>query len=239
MERDLLFESFNGDESIFNTTIETNNCHQDSVAIETSSNNNNIKTILLPSQELLYRWLSTNLNDNSNISMKTLLTASKVKKQQQAIIETRQRQVTFIIPTNNKSTNKKQKLSTTTTTTTKSSVIHLHPHDHYDNHTRKLPPSPPAIINYSSTTRKRKLPQQENTTKRTRSIHTLSYQQYLIHHGNDNLNLLATQATQMRGLPISPEVSPSPPPYYNQQRLPSIQTMLSELNHHHHNSNSV
>ncbi|KAI8073641.1 hypothetical protein BDF21DRAFT_423943 [Thamnidium elegans] len=54
------------------------------------------------------------------------------------------------------------------------------------------------------------------------------------YHQEYNLNLLATQATQMRGLPISPEVSPSPPPplypHYNTQKLPSIKAMLSELN---------
>ncbi|GAA5808341.1 hypothetical protein MFLAVUS_001731 [Mucor flavus] len=53
------------------------------------------------------------------------------------------------------------------------------------------------------------------------------------YHQEYNLNLLATQATQMRGLPISPEVSPSPPPplypHYNTQKLPSIKAMLSEL----------
>ncbi|KAI9337342.1 hypothetical protein BD770DRAFT_415642 [Pilaira anomala] len=57
------------------------------------------------------------------------------------------------------------------------------------------------------------------------------------YHQEYNLNLLATQATQMRGLPLSPEISPSPPPLYHQhyqqqqqQKLPSIKVMLSELN---------
>lgn len=120
-----------------------------------------------------------------------MIYASKVKRQQQAIIETRQRQATFIIPTTN-ITNKRQKITRNNNYQNIAGIIH-----------DKFPPSPPSIL----------------IKKRKHQV----YQEY-------NLNLLATQATQMRGLPISPEISPSPPPFYQQQRLPSIKVMLSELN---------
>ncbi|ORE03593.1 hypothetical protein BCV72DRAFT_212958 [Rhizopus microsporus var. microsporus] len=73
------------------------------------------------------------------------------------------------------------------------------------------------------------------TTTRSKRILPLPSQQ-----PDHNLHLLASQATQMRGLPISPSISPSSPtpfllqPIDNQTkqpplRLPSIQSMLSEL----------
>jgi hypothetical protein len=86
-------------------------------------------------------------------------------------------------------------------------------------HKKKLPPSPPS--------RKRKaVYEEEDYNNRNKRC------QYM-----DNLTLLATQATQLRGLPLSPEVSPSPPPLVlnsinhrsTNYRLPSLQTMLSGL----------
>lgn len=95
----------------------------------------------------------------------------------------------------------------------------------------QLPPSPPI---------KRKSSYHQHTTTAAKRQKTLQPPKIMtttaannknnetIDHGNDNLNLLATQAMQLRGLPPSP----SPEPSFKNQRLPSLQTMLSELNQH-------
>jgi hypothetical protein len=134
-----------------------------------------------------------------------------VKRQQEAIIETRQRQIAF----HNK--------TTSVHTSAKKMLIKKKNNAGTIQKRTSLPPSPPPQLKKRKLVDKKKKKQQD-------------YHQYVLEHGNDNLNLLATQATQMRGLPISPEVSPSPPPllYHQQskQRLPSLQTMLSELKQH-------
>ncbi|KAI7893912.1 uncharacterized protein EV154DRAFT_416053 [Mucor mucedo] len=167
VERDLSFESLNGSEWIFTPLAQK---EEPKIRSPRASQREKAATDRPQSkQALLYQWLSSNIEMNY---------ASEVKRQQQAIIETRQRQAAF--NTRN---------------------------HHYQNiagiiHDDTFPPSPPSVL----------------TKKRKHGV----YQEY-------NLNLLAEQATQMRGLPISPEISPSPPPFYHQQRLPSIKVMLSEL----------
>ncbi|KAK4521199.1 uncharacterized protein ATC70_013144 [Mucor velutinosus] len=207
------FESLYGNEWVFTSTVAS--CATDTI---TSPPVNKTKKALrtcyyVPAAEHkspLYRWLSSNVND---------LSAQRAKRQQQAIIETRQRQVAF------------------TTTPTKSSkkkiAGQLNP--------LPLPTSPPTKRKPSSY-----LQQQPSTTAAKRqktSCSSSSTPQPLpmitmqqndhprIDHGNDNLHLLATQAMQLRGLPPSP--SPEPATFKN-QRLPSLQTMLSELNRPHH-----
>lgn len=209
--------------------------------------------LLSNTQEMLYHWLSSNINTNSHNIIQTLISAAKVKKQQQAIIETRQRQIAFVIPMNNKSTNNSKKQHPPITTTSsyhqrKKNTAGIIQYKNDTNTTTPFPPSPPAVSHYTTTWRKRKSQHQLTHTtknKKTKSLPlppppSLPQTTATIYHGaNDNLNLLATQATQMRGLPLSPEVSPSPPPFYHQHRLPSIQVMLSELNHnHYHGHNS-
>lgn len=142
------------------------------------------------SKNVLYQWLSSDIPD--------MAYATRVKRQQQAIIETRQRQAAFIIPTTTMVTNNKRQKRNN----------YQHIAGIIDDDT--FPPSPPSIL-----------------TKKRKHHH---HQQQHLHYQEYNLNLLAEQATQMRGLPISPEISPSPPPFYQQQRLPSIKVMLSELN---------
>lgn len=145
-----------------------------------------------------------------------------MKKQQEAIIETRQRQIAF----HNK--------STANSTGGKKMLLKKKNNAGTIQKRTSLPPSPPP----PQLKKRRSLVEETNHKKKKKQQQQQEYHQYVLEHGNDNLNLLATQATQMRGLPISPEVSPSPPPplLYNQQstkqRLPSLQTMLSELKQH-------
>lgn len=94
----------------------------------------------------------------------------------------------------------------------------------------QLPPSPPikrkSYHQHTTTTAKRQKTLQPPKIMTTTAANNNNNE--TIDHGNDNLNLLATQAMQLRGLPPSP----SPEPSFKNQRLPSLQTMLSELNQH-------
>lgn len=157
----------------------------------------------------LYSWLSSNIyeTDQSPSTLRCLIDSATIKKQQQAIIETRLRKVAF---RNNYRTFGKKNIA--------------------GNNLQKpkLPPSPP--VQFRKRKQEQQQPQQDSCpNKRTRASH----------YGMDNLTLLATQATQLRGLPLSPEVSPSPPPLMlntnnmnnsnNTYRLPSLKNMLSGL----------
>ncbi|CEP12300.1 hypothetical protein [Parasitella parasitica] len=224
VERDLQFESLYGDEWIFTATPSTAPLPKTHI-IESSHSSSSSCHPMPDHKSQLYRWLSLTLND---------LSSHKAKKQQQAIIETRQRQQAFMKPTNKS----KKKIA--------GQLNPLPPHTN----------PPPPLSNTNNHHNKRKsfssYSQQQHTTaaaasnKRQRALqqqpplavtaslyhHHLHHHHHqtegIIDHGNDNLNLLATQAMQLRGLPPSP----SPEPAFKNQRLPSIQTMLSELNQH-------
>ncbi|EPB89458.1 hypothetical protein HMPREF1544_03689 [Mucor circinelloides 1006PhL] len=201
VERDLEFESLYGDEWLFampptNTTTTTTTTPTITTKSDVKIKKESRPLIFMPQKSPLYRWLSSNVND---------LSAQKAKRQQQAIIETRQRQLAFATPTKSK----------------KKIAGQLNP----------LPPSPPTKRKSSSYV------QQQHTSTTTAKRQKTSSQPPMItiqndttriDHGNDNLHLLATQAMQLRGLPPSP----SPEPTFKNQRLPSLQTMLSELNQH-------
>ncbi|KAI8638124.1 hypothetical protein BD408DRAFT_447067 [Parasitella parasitica] len=186
VERDLQFESLYGNEWLFTATPSSaplSNPH----IIDRSR----LCQPMPDHKSHLYRWLSLTLND---------LSSHRAKKQQQAIIETRQRQQAFMTPNKSK----------------KKIAGQLNP----------LPPNPPN--------KRRSSYSQHTAIKRQRApqppivVTAAHYHTERTDHGNDNLNLLATQAMQLRGLPPSP----SPEPAFKNQRLPSIQTMLSELNQH-------
>lgn len=245
VERDHVYQSLNGDEWLFIAP-------PSAPVIEEVVKPVIEHPVLSSTQEMLCHWLSSNINTNSHNIIQTLISAAKVKKQQQAIIETRQRQIAFVIPMNNKSTNnsKKQHAPITTTSSYHQRKKNTAGIIHYKNDTNTptpFPPSPPAVSHYTTTWRKRKTQHQLTTAKSKKTKSSLPLPPppppsrtttTIYHGGNDNLHLLATQATQMRGLPLSPEVSPSPPPFYQQHRLPSIQVMLSELNHNHYHGHS-
>ncbi|OBZ86872.1 hypothetical protein A0J61_05076 [Choanephora cucurbitarum] len=232
LESDISLEPLTGDEWIFHAQPE---------------NRPISSTKSIYSHHPLYQWLSFDLSGqpNSPDMIQTLMSVAKIKRQQQAIIETRQRQSAFIRPT--PSYPKKQKASRLQYRK-QPPLYHKGSHetDHRSCHSKTaLPPSPPhkkrkSIYQSDPIPIKKRLEDDQETlpslsTSTSDTTHD-SYQQYLIDHGNDNLNLLATQATQLRGLPLSPEISPSPPPIvFKQQqdnllRLPSLQTILTELN---------
>ncbi|KAI8328602.1 hypothetical protein EDC96DRAFT_612481 [Choanephora cucurbitarum] len=240
LESDISLEPLTGDEWIFHAQQEN----------KPISSTKSIVTHNRYSHHPLYKWLSFDLSGqhNSPDMIQTLISVAKIKKQQQAIIETRQRQSAFIRPTQTPYP-KKQKASRLQHKK-QPPLYHKGSHetDHRSYHSRTaLPPSPPphkkrkSIYHSDPIPIKKRLEDDQETlpslsTSTSDTTHSSSYQQYLIDHGNDNLNLLATQATQLRGLPLSPEVSPSPPPIvFKQQqdnllRLPSLQTILTELN---------
>ncbi|KAI8081850.1 uncharacterized protein B0P05DRAFT_538307 [Gilbertella persicaria] len=148
-----------------------------------------------PSSNTLYQWLSFNLIDQqkSPEMMQTLVCVAKTKKQQQAIIETRQRKAAFTKPLAIHS--KKHKLTRSQ-------------HKKHTSYPKtSLPPSPPP--------KKRKLPLSGSIPNKKTT--------YIMDHGNDNLNLLATQATHLS--------FPPPIKQENSLRLPSLQTILTELHH--------
>ncbi|KAL9538341.1 hypothetical protein MBANPS3_011009 [Mucor bainieri] len=181
----------------------------------------------------LYRWLSSNVND---------LAAQRAKRQQQAIIETRQRQLAFTTtpsksskkkiagqlnpplppptspPTKRKASSYLPQSATTPLTAAKRQKMTLPSSSSSSSSAPQQPPAPPPMLTLQQQ-------QQHNDTPR-------------IDHGNDNLHLLATQAMQLRGLPPSPSPEPNTS-FKTTQRLPSLQTMLSELNHPHHHHRVV
>jgi hypothetical protein len=165
----------------------------------------------------------------------TLKSVEKIRQQQQAIIETRQLQAIFHSTTttttnnNNNNNNNNTKTikniktsSTTTRSSKKASAEKAFPYT--ENNKRKR-----VYFHYNHVLKKSKLLEEKER------VLPLPSQQ-----PDHNLHLLASQATQMRGLPISPSISPSSPtPFLLQPidnhtkqpplRLPSIQSMLSEL----------
>ncbi|GAN08284.1 hypothetical protein MAM1_0197c07793 [Mucor ambiguus] len=208
------FESLHGSEWLFTSTVAS--CTSDVNTPPVNKIKKELRTCYyVPTVEHkspLYRWLSSNVND---------LSAQRAKRQQQAIIETRQRQLAF------------------TTTPTKSSRKKI------AGQLNPLPPptSPPTKRKASSylqqpstasttTVKRHKTSFSSKTSQPPPMIATQQNDNPRIDHGNDNLHLLATQAMQLRGLPPSP--SPEPNTSFKNQRLPSLQTMLSELNHPHH-----
>lgn len=122
-----------------------------------------IKLPQASTKDSIYKWLSFNLFENcsSPETIQALLITAKTRKQQRAIIETRQRKAGFIPRKRQSAPMKRLKTP----------------------NVKRLKPSPTF----------------------------------------DNLALLATQATQLRGL--------SSPPTH-QHRLPSLQTLLSDLKNH-------
>ncbi|KAI8373299.1 hypothetical protein BD560DRAFT_489216 [Blakeslea trispora] len=220
-ESDISLEPLTGHEWIFQNRLEDRPSKTKSIMTTTTTTNY--------SHHHLYQWLSFDLSGQQSTPdlVETLLSVAKMKKQQQAIIETRQRQSAFIRPSTAVCYPKKQKTAR----------LQHKKQSYQKNH---LPPSPPHKKRKSYHSDpipiKKRLEQDQETlpslsTSTSDTTHS-SYQQYLIDHGNDNLNLLATQATQLRGLPLSPEVSP-PPIVFKQEnllRLPSLQTILTRLN---------
>ncbi|KAI8887142.1 hypothetical protein K501DRAFT_283432 [Backusella circina FSU 941] len=101
------------------------------------------------------------------------------------------------------------------------------------NNATAFPPSPPALTNqymqFTVNSKKRRSWTTQHDTKRPR-IEIMS-KESSHNNNNDNLLLLATQATQMRDLPLSPAVSPTGHDE-QPQRLPSLKTMILELSHH-------
>ncbi|KAL4209737.1 hypothetical protein AB4K20DRAFT_1986589 [Rhizopus microsporus] len=192
-----------------------------------------ITTATIQLSTILHQWLSTDIRDYQPDSamFQTLKSVEKIRQQQQAIIETRQLQAIFHSTNNNNNNNnnnntktiKNIKTSTTTTRSSKkASTEKAFPCT--ENNKRKR-----VYFHYNHVLKKSKLLEEKER------ILPLPSQQ-----PDHNLHLLASQATQMRGLPISPSIAPSSPtpfllqPIDNQTkqpplRLPSIQSMLSEL----------
>lgn len=186
-----------------------------------------------PTIALLYKWISSNvIYEKYHTSV--LKSCARVRKQQEAIIETRQRQIAF------------HTKSTTINASGKKMLLKKKNNAGTIQKRTSLPPSPPpqpkkrkSMLVIETNPKRKKKQQQQQQHRYHHRQQRQEYHQYVLEHGNDNLNLLATQATQMRGLPISPEISPSPPSLLYQQqqkrprqRLPSLQTMLSELKQH-------
>lgn len=145
--------------------------------------------------------------------IQALLLTAKTSKQQQAIIEVRQRKAAFSLSRVSPS---KQKPS-------KKKAYHVNRHNNSGANKPKLPPSPPQ----TSMKRKQQLPELNDSSKKRLKPSNITQPASF-----DNLTLLATQATQLRGLLLSPDVSPPPPSQNQQHRLPSLKTLLSDLKNH-------
>ncbi|KAF1801358.1 hypothetical protein FB192DRAFT_1385428 [Mucor lusitanicus] len=207
------FESLYGNEWLFTTTSDTSSTLSPPPGIIKKERRTCYYVPTTEHTSPLYRWLSSNVND---------LSAQRAKRQQQAIIETRQRQLAFSTTTPTKSSKKKiaGQLNSTSPLKKRAALY--------------MQPSSSTTI---TTTAKR----QKTSSSSSQPLPMITLQQQhndipRIDHGNDNLHLLATQAMQLRGLP--PSSSPEPTLFKN-QRLPSLQTMLSELNHPHHHRQRV
>ncbi|KAG1458215.1 hypothetical protein G6F46_000233 [Rhizopus delemar] len=195
-----------------------------------------ITTTTIQLSTILYQWLSTDISEYQPTStmFQTLKSVEKMKRQQQAIIETRQRQIAFTAPT--KVTRLMKGAMRTDRKSSASTSSHSPASD------TSFPPSPPVCSDkrkkgayFHSNKKSRLLP----IAQEKRPVLPLPSQQH--ENSEHNLHLLASQATQMRGLPISPSLSPSSPPtpfllqpigkHAKQPplRLPSIRSMLSEL----------
>ncbi|CAO3682032.1 unnamed protein product [Rhizopus stolonifer] len=159
-----------------------------------------ITTTTIQLSTILHRWLSTDVSEyppGSSI-YQTLQSVEKTKREQQAIIETRQLQAVYIAPT------------TKVTRFIKDKLI-------------AFPDIKRKRGDYLHCNKRPKLDEK-------RTLPLPSQQEH-------NLHLLASQATQMRGLPISPSLSPPTTPFLLQPmnntkqplRLPSIRAMLSDL----------
>ncbi|KAI9264411.1 hypothetical protein BY458DRAFT_513953 [Sporodiniella umbellata] len=163
-----------------------------------------ITTTTIHLSSVLNRWLSTDVTDlqpNPAIAH-TLQSVEKMKREQQAIIETRQLQAVFTAPPSKITRFIKDKPTAfPDIKRKKGAYVHYSNHKKPKHEKKSLPPPPP-------------LPPQEH-----------------------NLHLLASQATQLRGLPISPSLSPPTTPFLLQpmnntkqpQKLPSIRAMLSDI----------
>lgn len=175
---------------------------------------------------MIHHWLTSSLHESFSPEIaQSIKSAAKVKRQQQAIIETRQRKMAFPIP------NKKQKLvkgMLTIALDKKKSNMSIDSDN--ENNATTFPPSPPALANQYmpfpvKSNKKRSMASPQHDAKRTRIMPKDA--------PHDNLLLLATQATQMRDLPLSPAISPQSTVHPEQtQRLPSLKTMILELSHH-------
>ncbi|KAI8990067.1 hypothetical protein BDB01DRAFT_493170 [Pilobolus umbonatus] len=269
-------------------------------------NNNNQSVVYnIKDCATLHQWLSSTIHENcspnncSPAMIQSLISAAKIKRQQQAIIETRQRLTIFNIPnkkdkilksatsngvivfdrkkskkyTSSLSSNlagsikdnglpiptstipnplKRKRCLQIDTRRNKAKVLSRHQEDNiYPQQTHQLqyPKHRPMNSHQQNSLQLHHIQESYQHQKHPYKLHSLRHhppsllphplqhrqQQYSSH---DNLNLLATQATQIRDLPISPDITPSPPPLlmlpktsqsHHIPRLPSLQTMLSEL----------
>ncbi|KAI8344003.1 hypothetical protein BC941DRAFT_407516 [Chlamydoabsidia padenii] len=142
----------------------------------------------------------------------------RAQKQQQAIIECRMRLLVYRQSLPAAIKQKQQTKKSASPVNTSITPIHQYQHHHQQQKKRKSsPPSPPPFYPPSKTSyeldrdyyHSRQQPSKDHHhQKRLKSLYS-------------NLDLLATQATKMKGLPLSPEISPPPPSVLS---LPPIST---------------
>ncbi|CAO3650411.1 unnamed protein product [Cunninghamella blakesleeana] len=162
-------------------------------------------------------------------------------QQQQPIIERKRKKSSPPLcspPPSSVSCSSSSSISSSSTITT----IHQQQLSSLSSTSSNYPPLPPPLIINTNTNNNNN---NNNKIKEEENHHLLKKQKLLSSSYNNNLDLLATQATKMKGLPLSPEISPQPPvlslppissnvsfhssPLIQSISLPSLRNVLSDI----------
>ncbi|CAO3652926.1 unnamed protein product [Cunninghamella echinulata] len=229
----LIFSYFSSPPPSSSSAIATNNNISDS-SLQSKHTNHHTTT------KNDHSWSYHFLPISSHLMKRTL----KAQKQQHAIIECRQRQLyrkkrkrtspssslcSSPPPT---SLSCSSSISSSSSFSSSSNTIIINPSSSNTLLQHDPPPPLPPLINHHSPIKKQKLSSSSSSSFSNSSF-------------NNNLDLLATQATKMKGLPLSPEISPQPPvlslppissnvsfhssPLIQSISLPSLRNVLSDI----------